>query len=159
MDEAYRRAVLMSVGPSVSTVYLKDGVPTIRTFEELLEIARLEVELEGIKKAAFERRTKILAAETAGITKAETLQPAMPKATSKRHKLRTNSLDSPIEKAVNNAGSKKTAAVYVQLRELAINQEIPFTGITGDNSLSYTGDDGTVKELTKRALGKRLKNL
>lgn len=76
-----------------------------------------------------------------------------------RHKLRTNSLDAPIKKAINKAGSIETGAVYLELREMALHCENPFTGEFDGDALCYTKDDNrTAAKLTKDALGKRLKN-
>lgn len=74
----------------------------------------------------------------------------------RRHKLRKNSLDAPIEKAIELAGNQDTAAVYVQLRELALNCEPPFTGALDGDQLCYTNDNNKLAKLSKGALGKRL---
>lgn len=87
----------------------------------------------------------------------ETTTPAKPPAPAKQHKLRKNSLDAPIEKAIKQAGGQDTAAVYVQLRELALNCEPPFTGALDGAALCYTNDNNKPDKLTKSALGKRLK--
>ncbi|NHZ35335.1 hypothetical protein [Massilia rubra] len=73
------------------------------------------------------------------------------------HKLRINSLDAPIDKAIGLAGSHKTAAVFLELRALALNEEKPFTGIIEGDSLCYTTDDGRPDGLTKNALEHRLR--
>ena len=78
--------------------------------------------------------------------------------TAKKHKLRTNSLDAPIVEAIAVAKTLKTATVFVQLRELAINEEKPFTGKVDGGALFYTNDNGVEAKLTKEALRKRLKN-
>jgi len=75
-----------------------------------------------------------------------------------RHKLRANSLDVPIAKAIKQAESLVTGAVFLELRELAIGGEKPFTGYTEDGALCYTNDAGKPAKLTKDALGKRLRN-
>jgi hypothetical protein len=75
-----------------------------------------------------------------------------------RHKLRINSLDAPIKKAIENAGCLSTGAVYVELRQLALAENLPFTGEVEGDSLCYTKDDNKPAKLTKNALGKRLKN-
>ena len=75
-----------------------------------------------------------------------------------RHKLRANSLDAPIKKAVKAANSLSTGAVYLELRTLALNCESPFTGEFDGDALLYTKDDNkTVAKLSKKNLGKRLK--
>lgn len=75
-----------------------------------------------------------------------------------RHKLRTNSLDVPIAKAVRQAGSLDTGAVYLELRELAICGEKPFTGELDGDPLCYTTDKNEPGKLTKNALRHRLGN-
>lgn len=80
-----------------------------------------------------------------------------PPAQSITHKLRTNSLDAPIKKAVERAGSLATGPVYVHLRELALSGEPPFSGITDGDALCYTNDNNEPAKLTKDALSKRLK--
>lgn len=76
---------------------------------------------------------------------------------STRHRLRTNSLDVPIKKAITEADSFETGAVYLQLREMALSGELPFSGEIEDGALCYTNDAGKPDKLTKNALGKRLK--
>ncbi len=81
------------------------------------------------------------------------------KVPSVRHKLRKNSLDVSIKKAIKKAESIETGAVYLELRALALDCEPPFTGAFDGAALLYTKDDNkTVAKLTKNALGKRLKN-
>ncbi|MBI4740400.1 MAG: hypothetical protein HY777_02345 [Betaproteobacteria bacterium] len=80
--------------------------------------------------------------------------PAKPGIT--RHKLRTNSLDAPIQKAIKLAGNTDTAPVFVQLKELAIGGELPFTGFVKDGALCYTDDNNLPATMTKAQLGKRL---
>lgn len=87
-------------------------------------------------------------------TQAQSSPPALVKV----NKLRRNSLDPAIDKAVELAGNKRLADVYLQLRELAIEEEKPFTGIIDGDALCYTNDNGEAAKLTKDALGKRLKN-
>lgn len=78
-------------------------------------------------------------------------------ATTTRHLIRTNSLDTPIQKAIKQAGSLDTGAVFVALRELAISEEKPFTGVVEGDALCYTNDDNEPAKLSKGALRKRLK--
>ena len=74
-----------------------------------------------------------------------------------RNKLRTDSLDPPIQKAIKQAGSLNTAAVFTCLKELALNGEaLPFTGAIEGAALCYTNDDDTPAVMTKNALDKRL---
>lgn len=72
------------------------------------------------------------------------------------NKLRTNSLDVPIEKAINQAGRLNTAAVWLKLKELALDGEPPFSGLLEGKALCYTNDDDKPDELTRNALDKRL---
>jgi hypothetical protein len=76
----------------------------------------------------------------------------------RRNKLRTNSLDAPIKKAIALAGSIETGAVWIALRALAIEEERPFTGVVESSALCYTNDDNNPAKLTKDALRKRLQN-
>ena len=81
-------------------------------------------------------------------------------ATITRNKLRTDSLDAPIQKAIEQAGSLKTAAVFTCLKELARSGEaLPFTGYFEGSALGYTTDDDTTALMTKNALDKRLAKL
>lgn len=75
-----------------------------------------------------------------------------------RHKLRTNSLDVPIKKAIAKANSIATGAVYLELRDLALSGESPFTGAFDGDALCYTNDKNESAKLTKDALSKRLKS-
>ena len=74
-----------------------------------------------------------------------------------RHKIRTNSLDVPIDKAIKSAGCLDASAVFLQLRELALNGEIPFTGVIEKDALCYTNDNNEPAKLSKAALRQRLK--
>jgi hypothetical protein len=78
-------------------------------------------------------------------------------AKTKKHKLRTNSLDAPIEKAIEQAGNLATATVFLKLKELAINGELPFTGQVEGDALCYTNDNDEPGNLTKNALDHRLR--
>jgi hypothetical protein len=78
--------------------------------------------------------------------------------TSIKHKLRSNSLDVPIKKAIQKAASLATGAVLLELRELALSGEPPFTGAIDGGALCYTNDKNEPAKLTKDALAKRLKN-
>ncbi|MBX9849176.1 MAG: hypothetical protein K2X64_07775, partial [Rhodocyclaceae bacterium] len=74
-----------------------------------------------------------------------------------RHKLRRNFLDAAIEEAILKAGSLDTAAVFLHLREMALNSKIPFTGLIEGAALLYTREDQKIGRLNKPNLGKRLK--
>jgi hypothetical protein len=73
------------------------------------------------------------------------------------NKLRTNSLDAAIDKATVDAGSDDTAAVFLALRELALNGEVPFSGEVDGDALCYTNDKNQSDRFTKEALKGRLK--
>ena len=78
-------------------------------------------------------------------------------ATITRNKLRKDSLDAPIEKAIKQAGCLDTAAVLKQLKELALSGDaLPFTGAFEGSALCYTNDRDEPALLTKNALDKRL---
>jgi hypothetical protein len=73
------------------------------------------------------------------------------------NKLRRNSLDPVIDKAISIAGSTELAAVYLALKELALAETKPFTGALEGDAMCYTDDENNPDKLTKDALGKRLK--
>lgn len=75
-----------------------------------------------------------------------------------KHKLRTNSLDAPIDKAIARAASSNTGPVFLQLRALALEEEKPFTGAVNGDALCYTTDDGKPGLFTKNALEHRLRS-
>lgn len=98
------------------------------------------------------------------IDKAQQADAPAPKVEAKRanepktqNKLRRGILDSVIEKAIEQAGNKKPADVYLKLKELALAEEGPFTGIVIEGSLSYTDSNDRPQKLTKEALAQRLK--
>lgn len=70
---------------------------------------------------------------------------------------RRDILDPAIEKAIKTAGSHDTAAVYLALRSLALEEEQPFTGSVEKDALCYTDSNNNPKLLSKDALSKRLK--
>lgn len=75
------------------------------------------------------------------------------------HKIqeRRDILDPAIDKAIRNAGSHDTAAVYLALRSLALEEEQPFSGNLEKDALCYTDSNNNPKLLSKDALSKRLK--
>jgi len=85
-------------------------------------------------------------------------QPPVQATPVRKHKTRTNLLDAPIQRAIKLAGSLETAAVFVQLRELALDETPPFTGVVENGELRYTNDKDVVVALTKANLARRLKN-
>jgi hypothetical protein len=91
-------------------------------------------------------------------SEAPSVSPAQIGAKTITHKLRKNSLDAPIRKSIDRANSLDTGAVFVQLRALALAEEIPFTGEVDGAALWYTKDNGKPAKLTKNALEKRLKS-
>ncbi|WP_175848346.1 hypothetical protein [Burkholderia arboris] len=79
-----------------------------------------------------------------------------------REKQRRNELDDAIDKAIASTGSYNTSTVWQALRELALNEESPFTGVIDrDGALLYTKDrlstgDKEPSRFTKNALDNRL---
>ncbi|WP_423391966.1 hypothetical protein [Burkholderia sp. LMG 21824] len=79
-----------------------------------------------------------------------------------RLKQRRNELDDPIDKAIASTGSYNTSTVWQALRELALNEELPFTGVIDrDGALLYTKDQPSTDDkepprFTKNALDNRL---
>lgn len=73
------------------------------------------------------------------------------------NKLRVNSLDASIMKAIDRAKSLDMGTVFIQLKEIALSGEAPFNGIVEGSALQYTNDNDVLKLLTKDSLGKRLK--
>lgn len=77
---------------------------------------------------------------------------------STRYKQRINNLDAPIIKAIAKAQTLATSTVFVSLKELALSEEKPFTGVIDDSgALCYTTDNDKHARLTKDALRNRLK--
>lgn len=83
---------------------------------------------------------------------------ATPAPVTQGNKLRRNNLDPAIDKAIKQAGNMELADVYLELKELALAGEKPFTGALDGDALCYTDDNNQPKKHTKNALGKRLKN-
>ena len=73
------------------------------------------------------------------------------------NKLRRNTLDPAIDKAIKQAGNNELADVYLRLKELALASEPPFTGVIDKDALCYTDDNNEIGKIKKGALGKRLK--
>jgi len=76
-----------------------------------------------------------------------------------KHRLRRNSLDAPIERAIALAGSKALSDVWVQLRELALDGVAPFTGVLDGDKLVYTDDDNKLAYFSRVALKARLRRM
>ncbi len=76
-----------------------------------------------------------------------------------QNKLRQNTLDPAINKAIEKANSYELAPVYLKLKELAISGELPFTSMIEGDALYYTNDNNEQAKLSKAALGKRLKRV
>lgn len=97
-----------------------------------------------------------LSTEATGIQPPATIKPESGMAVV-INKLRKNTLDAAIGAAIKNAGgSRKTADVYLALRDLALKETQPFNGQTEGDSLCYTNDNNRTVKLTKNALRKRL---
>ena len=82
---------------------------------------------------------------------------AVPIVKVKRHRLRRDALHVVIDKAIARAGNLDTADVGLQLRELALASEPPFTGEVQGNALMYTDEENKVVPLTRNALDARLR--
>lgn len=82
---------------------------------------------------------------------------ATPALLTQANKLRTNNLDGAIGKAILSAQSLKAALVFLELKELALAGEKPFTGAIDGDALCYTDTNDLPAKLTKNALAKRLK--
>lgn len=72
------------------------------------------------------------------------------------NKSRKNTLDIAITKAIGQAVSNDLAAVWLKLKDLALDQESPFSGAIEADALCYTDVKDKPNKLTKEALGKRL---
>ena len=129
----------------------------------IVPLSELRFKREAIERVASILEGEALRQETAPSGTPERAEPPAPvaapaAATITLNKLRTDSLDAPIQKAIEQAGSLKTAAVFTRLKELALNGEaLPFTGVFEGASLCYTNDDDTPDAMTKNALDKRLR--
>lgn len=88
----------------------------------------------------------------------ETKPTKTPKTVPRKNKLRRNSLDPAIDRAIELAKNQQTADVYLQLKELALTEFKPFTGCLDGADLWYTNDDGKPAKLSKDALRQRLKS-
>lgn len=99
-------------------------------------------------------RSQLPADAPAGEVEAEPV--ATPAPAIKTNKLRRNNLDPAIDKAIKQAGNMELADVYLELKELAISGEKPFTGALDGDALCYTDDNNDPAQLSKEALGKRL---
>jgi len=63
-----------------------------------------------------------------------------------------------IDTAILNAGSEDTAAVWLELKELALKEEPPFDGDVVNDVLKYTEGEKK-KEFSRKKLGDRLRRL
>ncbi len=115
----------------------------------IAELARIELHGRDMQSVA--------ATAAKSVTAGSVAVPVTPSVSSTTHKMRRTSLDAPIDKAIKLAGSLDPGAVYLQLKNLAINEELPFTGSVHGSNLQYTNDKNEVVMLTKDSLGKRLK--
>jgi hypothetical protein len=66
-------------------------------------------------------------------------------------------LDPAIDEAIAQAGSHDTAAVWLQLRELALAGRPPFTGSVKGGEFAYTDAKNDVRSFNRESLDKRLK--
>lgn len=69
---------------------------------------------------------------------------------------RRDILSPAIEKAVQAAGTHDVQTVFLELREMALRQEKPFTGEVVGDALGYTDSKNRNTSLTRTALYKRL---
>lgn len=71
-------------------------------------------------------------------------------------KLRRNDLDTAIDKAIGKAGNDSSADIFPLLREMALVEDLPFTGQVDGGKLFYRNADGEKAFLTKSKLDSRL---
>lgn len=69
---------------------------------------------------------------------------------------RRDILDPVIDKAIRDAGRKDLQQVFLKLRELALQSELPFTGEIDGDALCYTNSENKPDKLNKKALSQRL---
>ena len=72
-------------------------------------------------------------------------------------KSRRDVLDPAIDEAINLANTHDTAAVWLQLREIAISGTPPFTGSVQAGKFAYTDARNQVRNFSRDALDRRLK--
>lgn len=116
------------------------------------------VDSKGVKfdlKGAAEELYKTMHEPAA---KVEAVPVTTPPPIAQGNKLRRNNLDPAIDKAIKQAKSLNLADVYLELKELALAGEKPFTGALDGDALCYTDDNNNTQpaKLAKEALGKRL---
>lgn len=107
-------------------------------------------ELSALAKAATQAPPMVEAAPAAKVNDTK------PAPVTQVNKLRRDILDPAIDKAIKNAGNMEPADVYLKLKELAKDEEPPFTGLFEGDALCYTDTNDKPARLTKEALGKRL---
>ena len=88
---------------------------------------------------------------------AEPLEESLEESLGISGKLRRDQLDPAIEKAIVAAGTLDTAAVWNELKELALREEKPFNGSTDKGALCYTDAIDRLRTFNKDALRKRLR--
>lgn len=118
------------------------------------EMPKLEAKLVWLSRDEVMRLERGEQATPAPKVKAETVKTPAP--VTQGNKLRRNCLDPAIDAAIKQAGSNEVAAVYLQLRKMALEEEAPFTGAINGDALCYTNDKNDAAELTKNALRNRL---
>jgi hypothetical protein len=82
-----------------------------------------------------------------------------PLAITNKVKQRRDALTSIIEQAIEEAGCYECADVFLKLKELALDETPPFTGICDKNGLEYINTINDRTSLKKSALGQRLRRL
>ncbi len=90
-------------------------------------------------------------------TDSQNTSDSTPSVNVRANKLRRNTLDPAIDKAIQQAGNYDLADVYLKLKSIALDNEMPFTGEIQGDALCYTNDDNEPDKLTKEALRVRLK--
>lgn len=113
------------------------------------------LEMEERNRRAFDNFTAFIAAHNYSSDELSKASATVP--VTQGNKLRRNNLDPAIDKAIKQAGNMNLADVYLELKELALAGEKPFTGALIGDALCYTNDKNLPDKLTKNALGKKLK--
>lgn len=72
-------------------------------------------------------------------------------------KLRHNILDPAIDAAIKAVDVVDTATIYLKLKDMALEEKVPFTGQVLNGNLYYTNSNDKVLKLSQSALRKRLK--
>jgi hypothetical protein len=129
------------------------------TNSEFVSADSLPLELEAVNGESANAGEKAAESSVTTTANGSAQVAAVPVVNAVRHRVRRDALHVAFDKAIARAGNFETADVRLQLKELALASEPPFTGQVQGDAFMYTNEENAVVPLTRDAFYARLKRM